>query len=126
MSSRAGSSTHAVASRAAHPKRTHGLRWLLILLFAVPVALPVGLIVLFRFVPPPATPLMLLHKGPVVRNWVPLKAISPNLVQAVIASEDDKFCSHSGFDWDAIDKAMESNAAGRRLRGASTISQQTA
>jgi len=90
------------------------------------VIVPAGLILLFRFVPPPVTPLMLRREGPVAQAWMPLESISPNLIRAVIASEDDKFCSHSGFDWDAIDKAMDSNAGGGRLRGASTISQQTA
>src|SRR5262249_3935792 len=58
--------------------------------------------------------------------WVSLDQISSNLVRAVIASEDQKFCSHYGFDLDEIDKALDENASGRRLRGASTISQQTA
>ncbi len=66
------------------------------------------------------------REGGIVQNWVPLEAISPNLVRAVIASEDQKFCSHHGFDFEEIDKALDANAAGRRLRGASTISQQTA
>lgn len=102
------------------------MRRFVLLFLGVTVLLPAGLVVYFRFVPPPSTPLMLLSEGPVVRDWVPLEAISPNLVQAVIASEDDKFCSHFGFDWEAIDKALDANAAGGRLRGASTISQQTA
>ncbi len=62
----------------------------------------------------------------VSRDWVPLNAISPALVKAVIASEDGKFCSHRGFDWDAIQDALEYNAQGQGVRGASTISQQTA
>jgi monofunctional biosynthetic peptidoglycan transglycosylase len=80
-------------------------------------------------VPVPATPLMIAAgwtDGAVTHMWVPLNAISPNLVRAVIASEDAKFCAHHGFDWDAIDDAIAGNAAGERLRGASTISQQTA
>jgi monofunctional biosynthetic peptidoglycan transglycosylase len=67
-----------------------------------------------------------LDSGPITKPWVPLTAISPNLVRAVIASEDSRFCSHHGFDWDAIDRALEQDAAGDRLRGGSTISQQTA
>lgn len=97
--------------------------------FAVIVALPVLLILLFRVVPPPTTTVMMgtaLMEGPVAQRWVPLTAISPNLVRAVIASEDGKFCSHWGFDWDAINTALERNAAGSRLRGGSSISQQTA
>jgi len=63
---------------------------------------------------------------PVSRDWVSLNAISPNLVKAVIASEDGNFCNHRGFDWDAIQAALEYNAQGQGVRGASTISQQTA
>jgi monofunctional biosynthetic peptidoglycan transglycosylase len=91
--------------------------------------MPVGLVLLFRFLPVPATPLMIatwIAEGGIVQNWVPLGSISPNLVRAVIASEDQKFCSHYGFDVEEIDKALDAGAAGRRLRGASTISQQTA
>ena len=90
---------------------------------------PAGLVLLFRVVPPPITPLMVerwIDGGGITRHWTPLNAISPNLVRAVIASEDDKFCSHHGFDLQAIDKALAENADGERLRGASTISQQTA
>lgn len=102
---------------------------LLLLVFGLIIVLPVALVVLFRFVPPPFTPLMVerwLAGGSLTRRWVPLADISPNLVRAVIASEDSKFCSHHGFDWDAIDRAREQDAAGDRIRGASTISQQTA
>ena len=102
----------------------------LLLLFAgLLVVLPAALIVLFRFVPVPVTPLMLtsaLSQGHIDRTWVPLERISPNLVRAVIASEDNNFCSHWGFDLEAISKAIEHNATSNRLRGASTISQQTA
>jgi monofunctional biosynthetic peptidoglycan transglycosylase len=59
------------------------------------------------------------------KDWVPLTRISTNLQRAVIASEDAKFCQHSGFDWAAVDKALARNARGLSLRGASTISMQT-
>jgi monofunctional biosynthetic peptidoglycan transglycosylase len=62
----------------------------------------------------------------VAQDWVSLGAMSANIVKAVIASEDGKFCSHWGFDWQAIQDALEYNAAGQGIRGASTISQQTA
>ena len=68
----------------------------------------------------------MIAEGPVAHEWTPLKAISPNLVRAVIGSEDSKFCSHYGFDLEAIGDALEDSASGSRLRGASTISQQTA
>jgi len=81
-------------------------------------------------VPPPLTPLMVIRRvvdgADMDRRWVPLEAISPNLVRAVIASEDARFCSHHGFDWEAINDAARENAEGGRLRGGSTISNQTA
>jgi monofunctional biosynthetic peptidoglycan transglycosylase len=60
------------------------------------------------------------------RRWVPIGAISPTLVRAVIAAEDARFCEHHGFDILAIQKAMRANERGKKLRGGSTISQQTA
>jgi len=110
-------------------RRRSWLRRIVLLTVGVVFVIPVLLIVLFRFVPPPITPLMLgawIGEGAISQTWAPLSAISPNLVRAVIASEDAKFCSHHGFDWDAIDKAIERNATGANLHGASTISQQTA
>jgi len=59
-------------------------------------------------------------------DWVPIEEISPNLQLAVIASEDQNFLKHNGFDFQAIEKAIEHNKKGKRKRGASTISQQTA
>ena len=110
-------------------KRPSWARRLLLAFAGVTVVVPVLLILIARFVPPVLTPLMIatwVTEGGIVRQWVPLSEISPNLVRAVIASEDGKFCSHYGFDLQAIDKALASNADGGRLRGASTISQQTA
>jgi len=121
----------APAARKAKPRKRRGsllgriVRWLVLLT----VVLPVGLLLLFRFIPIPMTPLMIstsIFDGPVDHHWVPLSAISPNLVRAVIASEDGKFCSHYGFDLQAIDKAIERNAKGDGFRGASSITQQTA
>ncbi len=60
------------------------------------------------------------------RDWTAFSNIDPNLARAVIAAEDAKFCTHHGFDFDAIGKAIKGNARGRKLRGGSTISQQTA
>ncbi len=84
---------------------------------------------LYRIVPPPATPLMLIRAlggSGLSRDWEPLERISPALAEAVIASEDTGFCGHGGFDWAAIEDAFEDNEEGKRLRGGSTISQQTA
>ncbi|RAK67544.1 monofunctional biosynthetic peptidoglycan transglycosylase [Phenylobacterium kunshanense] len=90
---------------------------------------PVIMVAVYRFVPPPITFLMVqrLFEGQGLdRRWVPLEKISPTLVRAVIAAEDARFCQHHGFDIEAIEKAMEANARGKKLRGGSTISQQTA
>ena len=78
---------------------------------------------------PPGTLLMLQRKlsgDVIVHPWTPLNEISPHLVAAVIAAEDTRFCLHNGLDFEAIDKALTEAENGRRLRGASTISQQTA
>ena len=105
------------------------LRRTIALVFAFLLLYPVVLAALYRFVAPPGTPLMLstlVAGGEADYRWVPLSGISASAVKAVIASEDGKFCSHFGFDWEAIDRALERNASGGRLRGGSTISQQTA
>jgi monofunctional glycosyltransferase len=90
---------------------------------------PVVAVAIYRFVPPPVTFLMVQRtfegRG-FERKWVPMEDISPNLVRAVIAAEDARFCEHMGFDVEAIQKAMVANEAGKKLRGGSTISQQTA
>ncbi|MFN4176981.1 monofunctional biosynthetic peptidoglycan transglycosylase [Phenylobacterium sp.] len=90
---------------------------------------PVLAVAVYRFVPPPITFLMVQRafegKG-FERRWVPLDDISPHLVRAVIAAEDARYCQHMGFDVEAIEKAMEANARGGKVRGGSTISQQTA
>jgi monofunctional biosynthetic peptidoglycan transglycosylase len=109
--------------------RAPWVRRVLIVLIGIVVVLPVALILIFRIIPPPPTPLMMgmsFSGVSVSRDWVPLSAMSPDLVKAVIASEDGKFCSHNGFDWDAIQDALEYNSQGQNIRGASTISQQTA
>lgn len=98
-------------------------------------ALSIFFVVLYKFVPVPFTPLMAFR---VVENkfagkenyfshdWEPIENISPNLQKAVIASEDGTFLTHNGFDFTAMQKAYKSNERGRRIKGGSTISQQTA
>lgn len=97
--------------------------------------LSVGLVVFFKFVPVPFTPLMgiriienKLDKKPIYfeHNWEPIENISMNLQKAVIASEDGTFLHHHGFDFSAMQKAFQNNANGKRIKGGSTISQQTA
>ncbi|MET0217760.1 MAG: monofunctional biosynthetic peptidoglycan transglycosylase [Burkholderiales bacterium] len=90
------------------------------------VALSLGFVLLFRFVPPPLTVTMLIDANGITKDWTPLSRIDRTMVDAAIAAEDAKFCSHNGFDTDAIEQAMERNARGGRIRGGSTISQQTA
>ena len=85
----------------------------------------------FRWIPVPFTPLMAIRyfeqeKTVFEHNWESIENISPYLQLAVICSEDQKFMKHKGFDIAAIEKAMEQNLAGKTLKGASTISQQTA
>lgn len=98
-------------------------------------AISIFFVVLFKFVPVPFTPLMAIRaienkmEGKEMicsHDWEPLENISPNLQKAVIASEDGSFLKHNGFDFVAIQKAMKSNEKGRKLKGGSTISQQTA
>ena len=90
------------------------------------VVISVGATLVLRFVPPPVTVTMLVDANGITKDWTPLSRIDRNMVAAAIAAEDSKFCSHNGFDTDAIEQAMERNARGGRLRGGSTISQQTA
>lgn len=90
------------------------------------VGLSLALVILFRFVPPPVTATMLMDENGITKDWESLSNIDRNLVTAVIAAEDGKFCQHNGFDAEAIQTAIERNAQGGRIRGGSTISQQTA
>jgi monofunctional biosynthetic peptidoglycan transglycosylase len=92
--------------------------------------------VLYRWVNPPITPLMIIRlfdksdddKSPKLqKKWVSIKDMAPSVVQAVVASEDNLFLQHNGFDWAAIDKAHTRNKSGKKhIHGGSTISQQTA
>ncbi len=86
----------------------------------------VALTATYAVVPVPTTLTMLFDSNGATRDWTRLSNISPNLVRAVIAAEDGKFCSHDGFDREAIEQALQRNKSGGRMRGGSTISQQTA
>jgi monofunctional biosynthetic peptidoglycan transglycosylase len=86
-------------------------------------------VVLYRFVPVPLTWPMArdaIAGRHVERKWVPLSQIAPAVPRAAIGAEDARFCEHSGFDFEAIEAAAARNAQGKKLRGGSTISQQTA
>ena len=102
--------------------------FLLKLIFGL-IVLSVLWVLVYRFVPPPITATMLgdlvAGRG-AARDWMPISQIDRDMVRAAIGAEDSKFCSHNGFDFDAIEKAMQRNASGGRIRGGSTISQQTA
>lgn len=93
------------------------------------------LVIIFKWVPVPFTPLMGIRaienktvgkEAVCQHDWVPLESISKNMQRAVIASEDGTFLRHNGFDFIAIQKAMQNNEKGKKLKGGSTISQQTA
>lgn len=105
-------------------------RWVrrgIVAILAVFVLLPAALILVYRFLPVPATPLMvvrLIEGYGWQRDWTPLDAMSPMMPRAVIAAEDNNFCSHHGFDVGELDRAWDDYLSGRRVRGASTISMQ--
>ena len=83
----------------------------------------------YRFINPPTTFTMLsdvIAGRGATRDWMPISALDRDMVRASIAAEDSKFCQHTGFDFEAIEDAMKRNASGGRIRGGSTISQQTA
>ncbi|SEK60636.1 monofunctional biosynthetic peptidoglycan transglycosylase [Sphingomonas palmae] len=94
--------------------------------FVVVSVLWVGI---YALVPPPFTFTMagdLLQGRSITKDWIPLVDIDPDMPRAAIAGEDSRFCLHHGFDWRAIAGAAARNAQGGRIRGGSTISQQTA
>lgn len=115
------------------------IRWIVKLLFRSLfwfLGLSIGLVFLYRFVPVPITPLMVIRAweqwtDPEVnfhleKDWISWENISPNAPWAVVAAEDQNFLDHAGFDWKAMEKAWEENKKGKTIKGASTISQQTA
>ncbi|PLX28326.1 MAG: monofunctional biosynthetic peptidoglycan transglycosylase [Ignavibacteria bacterium] len=104
---------------------------------AVCVLVSVAWVALTRVLPPPYTPIMFFRtyervlegeaRG-IERQWVPIERISPHFLRAVVAAEDARFMRHDGIDWKAMEDAMRYNRAhkGRKVRGASTITMQTA
>lgn len=100
-------------------------RWIIRLIVTF-VLLVVGVVAVYRVVPPPVTPLMLLREAPITRQWVPYDAIASNLVRAVIAAEDNRFCTHWGVDWNAYSAAIAAFIDGNREGGGSTITMQAA
>jgi monofunctional glycosyltransferase len=94
------------------------------------IGLTLLLVVTFKWLPVPFTATMLMDGDGITSDWESLDNIDRNLVSAVIAAEDSRFCEHYGFDTEAIEQAMRENLeaaeSGGRIRGGSTISQQTA
>jgi len=88
------------------------------------------LVIAFKWLPVPVTATMVMDENGITKDWRSLDDIDRNLVSAVIAAEDSRFCEHFGFDTEAIEQAiaenMEAAENGGRIRGGSTISQQTA
>lgn len=90
------------------------------------VAFSVIWVLAYRFINPPITLLMLQRTAKVERKWVKFENISDNMKRAAVSAEDQLFLKHIGFDIKAIEKAFENNAKGKKIKGGSTISQQTA
>ena len=136
MTGWAGPANHAVMARAKTRKQAAKRGWggrifgWAIKFFFLFVLLSLLWVLLYRFVPPPITFTMMgdiLSGRSIEKDWMPLDRIDRDMARAAIAAEDSKFCSHRGFDQDAIAAAMRRNAEGRGvIRGGSTISQQTA
>ena len=109
-------------------------RWLLVYIPLWFIGITVLWVTILKWMPVYVTPLMAIRtyenwddkNFTTYKTWVPMERISPNLAKAVIASEDARFYTHKGFDWIEIENAVEAHRKGKKLRGASTISQQTA
>ncbi len=103
-------------------------RAILVVLLAA-LLLPPAVIALYGVVPPPFSALMIwrLAEGHgIERQWRPLAEISPHLPRAVVAAEDNFFCSHNGIDWQSMGEVIDDKLAGERTRGASTLTMQLA
>jgi monofunctional glycosyltransferase len=121
-------SRRALARPTLRPSWRRLRRFLLGIALVVLLAPPV-LLLIYRFVPVPITPLMLIRLAEgegLYKDWVPLSQIAPALAESVVASEDNQFCAHWGFDWQALEGEARAYLAGEHARGASTITQQTA
>lgn len=125
-----GAADGKTARRAGGSRKKRGLlarllRWLFMAVLAF-LGLSLAQVLIYKVVPVPVTLTMLFDSNGITKDWTPLSRIDPDMARAAIAGEDAKFCLHHGFDAQAIQQAMERNAQGGRIRGGSTISQQTA
>lgn len=112
--------------RGGHPRLARWLRRALIAVLII-LLLPVALSVVYRIVPPPITPLMVIRAiegDGVSRSWVSIEDLPTHVPLAIMAAEDNRFCEHGGIDWDAIGDAIDEARAGEGLRGASTVTMQ--
>ncbi|MEL0253811.1 MAG: transglycosylase domain-containing protein, partial [Novosphingobium sp.] len=106
--------------------RLGSVGWFLARLVAAFLFISVAQVVIYKFVPVPITLTMLMDEHSVTKDWTALSDIDRDMVAAVISGEDGKFCQHNGFDQEAMMQAFKRNQKGGRIRGGSTISQQTA
>jgi len=116
-------------SRRSGPGFWRRISRVLLVAVAVAIAAPAALTVIYKVAPPPITPLMVIRvfQGePLHKSWTPITRISPHLIRSVVGLEDSRFCGHGGIDWDAVTDAVSDHLQGEKLRGASTISMQTA
>jgi monofunctional biosynthetic peptidoglycan transglycosylase len=119
-----------IAPARSRPRRApRRLRRVLLAALLIVLLVPPGLLLAYRFLPVPLTPLMvirLLEGEGLRKRWVSLDEVAPVLPQAVVAAEDNWFCEHAGFDWEELGAQIDALLAGARARGASTITMQTA
>jgi monofunctional biosynthetic peptidoglycan transglycosylase len=123
------SKSRAPVARRRPAKRRGRLRRSLLGGLLIALLAPPALVLIYRFVPPPITPLMVIRLAEgegLHKEWVPLGDIAPALPRAVVAAEDNRFCQHFGFDWRELEGQIDALLAGERARGASTITMQTA
>ena len=128
MSKRPGSTIPRYKRRRKRSLPSRIVGWLVKLVVAF-FAISILWVLAYRFVPPPITATMIgdfLAGRGLEKDWMPISEIDRDMVRAAIGAEDGKFCQHNGFDVEAIEDAMKRNASGGRIRGGSTISQQTA
>ncbi len=112
---------------ARHTRSVFGWTWFVIWRFLLLLVLSVlVLLLVLRFVPPPTSSFMLQSPYPVSQHWISINKLPAYVPLAVVAAEDQRFPEHFGVDWAAISKALEQYDDGGGLRGASTITQQTA
>jgi len=117
-------------------KKTKRILKIVLRIFILFVALTLIPVIIYTFIHPPVTPLMLIRRAEIKdtdraahieHKWIPIEKMSSHLYNAAVAAEDDHFMTHFGFDFGAMKLAFESNQEdGKRIKGGSTISQQTA